>query len=126
MKNLFALMFLLLLASTGLHAQIKKNNDEALVKQVIIKFFDGVAALDTSVMKQHCTKDFLLLEDGEVWSLDTLANKLSPFRAVSFSRRNHLEFIRTEVKGATAWVAYNNAADMIINGQKMNVQWLES
>ena len=76
--------------------------------------------------KKYCTIDFLLLEDGDVWNMDTLANKLSPFKAVSFSRTNHLDFIRTQVKGNIAWVAYSNSADMVINGQKMNVQWLES
>ena len=119
-------MFFVLIASTVLHAQTKKSNNQVLVNQSITKFFDALATLDTNVMKQYCTTDFLLLEDGEVWNLDTLANKLRPFRAMSFSRTNHLNFIRTQVKGTTAWVAYHNAADMVINGQKMNVQWLES
>ena len=66
------------------------------------------------------------MEDGAVWNMDTLTNKLSPLKTISFSRTNHLDFIQTEVKGTTAWVAYNNTADMNVKGQKRNVRWLES
>ena len=97
-----------------------------MVNQTITKFFDAIAALDTKMMKEYTTKDFLLLEDGGVWNMDTLTNKLSPLKTISFSRTNHLDFIQTEVKGTTAWVAYNNTADMTVNGQKRNVRWLES
>ena len=112
--------------STCINAQTPKSNEQTMVNQTIIKFFDAIAALDTKMMKQYTTKDFLLLEDGAVWNMDTLTNKLSPLKTISFSRTNHLDFIQTEVKGTTAWVAYNNTADMNVNGQKRNVRWLES
>jgi ketosteroid isomerase-like protein len=126
MRKPFLLMLLLVAASSGLYAQIQKNNEQTKVNQAVIKFFNGIAALDAKMMRQYSTKDFLLLEDGAVWNMDTLTSKLDPLKAMSFSRTNHLDFIQTEIKGNTAWVAYNNTADMRVNGQKMNVQWLES
>lgn len=113
-------------AALFLNAQTQKNNEPAKVNQAVNRFFDGIAALDTKLMQQYTTKNFLLLEDGAVWNMDTLTKKLSPLKTMSFSRTNHLNFIRTEVTGSTAWVAYYNTADMSVNGQKMNVQWLES
>ncbi len=68
----------------------------------------------------------MLLEDGAVWNTDTLISKVNQLKALDFSRTNRLNFIRTEVKGNTAWIAYHNAADITINGQKMTMQWLES
>jgi hypothetical protein len=126
MRKLFLLSLFFIVASTCLTAQIQKSQEQAKVNQAVTGFFAGLAALDTRIMKQHTTKDFLLLEDGAVWNMDTLTSKLNPLKSGSFSRTNHLNFIHTEVKGNTAWVAYNNSAEMSVNGQKKNVQWLES
>lgn len=114
------------MASDCLNAQPQNDNERARVNQSVTKLFEGIAALDTKMIKQYSTKDFLLLEDGAVWNMDTLTSKLNQLKGLSFSRINHLDFIQTEVEGNAAWVAYNNAADMIVNGQRMNVQWLES
>ncbi len=45
---------------------------------------------------------------------------------MTFKRTNNLNFIKTEVKGNTAWVYYNNTAEMTINGKQRNANWLES
>ena len=126
MGKSFLFMLLFIVASFCLKAQTQNSSEQAKVNQAVNKFFDGIAALDTKMMEQYTTKDFILLEDGAVWNMDTLTNKLSPLKTMSFSRTNHLDFIQTEIKGSTAWVAYNNTADMSVSGQTMNVQWLES
>jgi ketosteroid isomerase-like protein len=126
MRNVFLFMLLFLAASVCSNAQTQKSSEQGKVNQTITRFFDGIAALDIKAMKQCTTGDFLLLENGAVWNMDTLTNKLSPLKTAGFSRTNHLDFIQTEVKENTAWVAYNNAADINVNGQKRNVQWLES
>ena len=126
MRKPVLLTLFLMAASSCLLAQSSKSNEQAEVKEAVTKFFDCIATLDTKMMKQYLTKDFLLLENGAVWNMDTLVNKLNPLKAMSFSRTNHLDFIETEVKGNTAWVAYNNAADISAGGQKKNVQWLET
>ncbi len=77
-------------------------------------------------MKQYATDNFLLLENGAVWNMDTLINKLTRPKGRSFSQINHLDFMETEVTGSTAWVAYNNAADITIDGKTTTIKWLES
>ncbi len=126
MKKPFLLLSFLIVTATYLNAQTRNNSEQTKVNQTVIKLFDGIAALDMKMVGRHSTEDFLLLEDGAVWNMDTLASRLNPLKAVSFSRTNRLDFIRTEVEGNSAWVAYNNAADMVVNGQKRNIQWLES
>jgi ketosteroid isomerase-like protein len=125
-KKSFLCIPLFFAVSLCVHGQSQRTNEQEKVNQTVIKFFDGLAALDTKTMDQYITKDFLLLEDGAVWNMDTLIVKIGPLKTVSFSRTNHLNFIQTEVKGNTAWVAYNNAADMTVNGNKRSVQWVES
>ena len=127
MKKPFLSLSFLLVTAICLQAQTQNNNSEQTkVNQTVTRLFDGIAALDMGMVGRHSTKDFLLLEDGEIWNLDTLASKLAPLKSISFSRTNRLDFIRTEVKGTSAWVAYNNAADMTVNGQKKSIRWLES
>lgn len=119
--------FLMLIAfSLVAHAQKQKSTDEILVEQAIIKFFEGLATLDRTMMNNYTTKDFLLLEDGEVWNMDTLDNRISPLKNTKFARTNHFIFLRTEIKGNTAWTAYDNKADISVNDWKGTVHWLES
>ena len=109
-----------------LRAQTQNNSEKTKVNQTVTTLFDGIAALDTKMMKQSSTDDFLLLEDGAVWNMDTLIGKLTRLKGRSFSRINHLNFIETEITGNSAWVAYHNAADIVIDGKTRNVKWLES
>ena len=122
----FFLFMLCVVATLCVKAQTQSSNEQKEVNQAVLKFFDGIAALDAKMMQQYATKDFLLLENGAVWNMDTLAAKLSPLKTMNFTRINRLEFIRTDIKGDIAWVAYKNTAEMIVNGRKANRQWLES
>ena len=129
-KILLSLLFLFIV-TTYLNAQTQNSNEQTKIQQTIIQFFEGFSALDTTIIKQYSTKDFLLLENGSVWNLDTVAvhfNQLKDrLKGGSLTRINHLEFIQTEVKGNSAWVAYNNTADITYdNVQKRKLQWLES
>ena len=126
MGKLFFLLLFFFLAFSSPHIQAQKSDEKGMINQVLTRFFDGISALDVKLMKQYVTNDFLLLEGGDVWNMDTVAVYLNQLKTGSFSRTNYLDFIRTEIKGNTAWVAYKNTADMNIKGQKRNVQWLES
>ena len=75
-----------MVSSRCINAQTPKSNEQTMVNKTVAKFFDAIAALNTKMMKQYTTKDFLLLEDGAVWNMDTLTNKLSPLKTTSFSR----------------------------------------
>ncbi|MBJ6109589.1 nuclear transport factor 2 family protein [Hymenobacter sp. BT523] len=126
MKQSLVLMLLLFGAGLRSNAQAPMSAEQSKVNQAVTKFFDGLAALDTKTMKQYITTDFLLLEDGAVWNIDTLVNKIKPLKATGYTRVNHLNFFRTDVKGNTAWVAYDNAAEMSAGERKRSRQWLES
>lgn len=127
MRKPFLSLFFIAATATCLNAQTQNNNGEQIkVRQAVTKLFDGIAALDMKIIKMYSTKDFLVLEDGAVWNTDTLASQLNQLKDVSFSRTNYLDFIQTEVKGNSAWVAYKNTADITVSEQKLSIQWLES
>ena len=124
MRKCFFFLMILFTASTMLHAQGK--DEQVSVNHVINDIFDGIATLNIEKIKQNCTSDFMLLENGAVWNTDSISKRLNQLKSISFTRNNHIDFIRTEVNGDAAWVAYNNMADMTVNGEKRMVQWLES
>ena len=96
------------------------------IEATIIRFFDGLSEVNPAKLKEHCTADFLLLEVGEVWNMDTLISKISRMRHVNFKRVNTFSFIRTEQQGDIAWTSYHNTADFAVDDRKRSVNWLES
>ncbi len=119
-KIFFAILFIGSLHASG------QNAEQTKVNQSLVKLFDALAALDIDGIKAFSAKDLMVLESGVVWNLDTLAQKVDNLKGTSFSRTNHLDFIRTEINGNSAWVAYYNTADMIVNGEEIHKKWLES
>lgn len=113
-------------SSFTLSAQKDMSHEQRRVNETVTKLFDGIAELDFSKIKRNTTEDVIVLESGAIWNMDSLTNRLEPLRKMNFKRTNDLNFIKTEVKGNTAWVIYNNTAKMSIDGKPRNANWLES
>lgn len=127
MRRNILLTLLLILQFYTTEAQARWTKKEQKVQQVVIDLFQTLTDRDFDKMKESCTIDFTVLENGIIWNLDTLQEKISLNKAIpDFNRVNTIEFTDTRIKGKTAWVSYHNRADYIRNGKKSYVQWLES
>ena len=120
MRQLIYFLLPLLLVSINTSAQ--KDSSETTV----IRFFDGLSELSETRLRETTTPDFILLEDGEVWNIDTLIAKIEPMKKQRFKRVNKFSFITTEEKGDIAWVSYHNTAEFTVNDKVQTVNWLES
>jgi ketosteroid isomerase-like protein len=121
------LNLLLILQFFTAEAQARWTKKEQKVQQVVTEMFQALADRDFGKLKANCTADIIVLENGVVWNLDTLQEKINLSKAIpDFNRVNTIEFADTRIKGKTAWVSYYNRADYIRNGKKSYVQWLES
>ncbi len=108
-------------------AQTRWTTKEQKVQQVVTDLFQALTDRDFDKLKVNCTADIIVLENGVIWSLDTLQDKIDLSKAIpDFNRVNTIEITDTRIKGKTAWVSYHNRADYIRNGKKSYVQWLES
>ena len=123
-KRLFTI-FLVVIINSSINAQ-KVPGEERKVQETITKLFDGIAELDFPKIRQSCTQDLLLLETGKIWTVDSLVKVLSLLRNASYKRDNIINFIKTDIKGSTAWTTYNNTANINMNGKQRSVTWLES
>ena len=116
------IILLLLTTTTSLFAQ----KDKLKIEAAVTSFFNGLSLIDADTLKHYSTADFHLLENGEIWTIDTLINKMALRKNIAFKRINNIDFIRIEQIGKTAWVSYKNTADITIGGNQQFVKWLES
>jgi ketosteroid isomerase-like protein len=120
---LFILFFLL----THISVFAQRTSDTESVQQTLTGFFDALADRNVERMTSFCTPDLIILEDGMLWNLDTLARLINNRGAITdFKRINKLDFVNTEIHKKTAWTYYRNHASITANGRNFQIDWLES
>lgn len=127
MKSMLLIFFTLI--STFLAAQ-QTSSDENQLHDLIQNSFDEIfSAYQAESLPKFYTEDFLLLEHGEVWTLDTIKSYLERARTNPNPtvRTNRFDFIETKIFGDRAWIAYHNYATISRDGQVIQeLYWLES
>ncbi len=111
-------------------AQSSIETDKSHIKELIIKSFDEIwSELNSKYIEKYYTKDFLLLENGEVWNNDSISNYLdnAVLKKPIPNRVNSIEFIEIKVFKGMAWIAYRNQAIFSIENKIIRkASWLES
>ncbi len=131
MKKIYLIFILSLIFQIKALAQNStKPNDAQEIQQLIQDSFDSLfSGYRAELLDSFYTPDFLLLEQGEVWDMDFIKTYLED-RSKNpnpVTRTNRFEFIKTEVFGERAWVAYHNWATFTKEGTApREVYWLES
>jgi hypothetical protein len=126
MKTWITSLFLLLVSPS--FAQLPVLTDEQQLHALIEESFDVIfSEYQTSRMSEFYTPDFLLLEQGEIWDRAIIEAKLAGGKNKPKIRTNQFEFIKTEIEGNRAWIAYHNWAFFAKEGEPVReVYWLES
>ncbi len=126
MKKIVVLAICFLACFGYAHAQQNLSAQQKAVQETVVAVFDALAKRDTVTMKLYCTNDLLILEDKEVWTLDTLTLKVGQNKDTGYSRINSMDFIETKIQGKTAWTCYYNQANINRRGKQIMVRWLET
>ncbi len=129
-KIALTLLFPLIFQITALAQNSTKPNEAQEIQDLIQNSFDSLfSGYRVELLDRFYTPDFLLLEQGEVWEMDFIKTYLGD-RSKNpnpVTRTNRFEFIKTEVFGDRAWVAYHNWATFTKEGAAPHeVYWLES
>jgi len=122
MKGIFLIALLLLLSVLPTYAQAEKDS----IKHTIVQFFEGLSKVDPEHIKAYSSSDFYLLEDGEIWNMDTLIKAVTGGVNPGMQRINSFQFEKIEQTGSTAWVSYFNTAVFKLKDRQVTVKWLES
>ena len=100
--------------------------EKAEVQQVITRFFDALSVTNIPQMKAEVSDDFILLENGEIWTIDTLAYKISRPKPEGYLRQNSFDFLTTKIEKNRAYVYYKNKAEISSKTRNATIKWLES
>ncbi|MCL6260137.1 nuclear transport factor 2 family protein [Aquiflexum sp. TKW24L] len=129
MKKLYTII-LMICFTTISFGQSSIETDKSRIKELIIKSFDEIwSELNSKNIDKYYTKDFLLLENGEVWNNDSITNYLDNaiLRKPKPIRMNTIEIIEIRVANGMAWVAYQNYATFSTDNKIIRkANWLES
>ena len=90
----------------------------------VVAFFTALSEANHQGIRDSTAENFLVLEHGEVWSLDKL---LSVVRPKTTLRRNFFSVVSEDVRGDTVLVNYwNKALERSETGEERTRAWLES
>jgi hypothetical protein len=120
-----SLLLMLSLVALVLTAQ-PLTKQELSVQQTIIKLFDALSNSDTAGLRLHSTADVKFYEYGQVWTIDTLIQKLMFVKAADYKRTNKFDFVNTTINGNAAWATYYLQSEITRNGKQELVNWLET
>ncbi len=133
MKHLLKalLVFMLLLTSCNKQKEITTDNTEDFkaVEHLVQGIFDDVwGNKKAELLSKYHTNDFILLEQGEVWTNDTIANwcKSAKLSDEGVKRINSFDFFEAKKEGNRIWMAYHNYATIKKDTLERKLQWLES
>ncbi|MDP4580286.1 MAG: hypothetical protein NWS66_16575 [Saprospiraceae bacterium] len=129
MKRLSFIILMMFFKSISF-GQVSNETDKTLIKNLIIESFDEIwSKLDAKNIDKYYTKDFLLLENGEVWNNDSIKNYLdnAMLRKPNLKRMNSIEVIEIKIANKMAWIAYQNYATFSSDNKIIRkAHWLES
>jgi ketosteroid isomerase-like protein len=121
------LLIILLAIPPIVNAQELLTKDQQKVQQTVVDFFEALSNRDSISLKKYSTADIVLIEYGSIWNADTLIRKAIKLNTASdFKRTNTIDFISTTVTKNTAWASYNLFSEIIRDGKKVTIQWLET
>lgn len=129
MKRIFQIVVMFMsVAAIGQNSVETGSENE--IKELIKNSFQHIFSdLDLEALDDYCTEDFLLLETGEVWNMEKMRAYLKQAgeRKTEVKRINSFDFIKVEIEGKLASVAYYNKAEFKA-GEKVvrEVNWVES
>jgi len=116
MKHILALI-LLVIFSASTHA---KDNT---IFSPVSDLFSAVSNFDHEKMRASVDDSFLLLEHGEVWTIDDFVNVVKP---ADYIRTNYFSVINSRVEGDVALINYWNKANFKNTEKSADIYWLES
>lgn len=123
-------ILLMMFFTTISFGQVSNETDKTRIKNLIIESFDEIwSKLDAKNIDKYYTKDFLLLENGEVWNNDSIKNYLdnAMLRKPNLNRMNTIEVIEIKIANKMAWIAYQNYATFSSDNKIIRkAHWLES
>jgi hypothetical protein len=118
-------LFIVLLLSVGANAQT--TPEQKMVQQTVENMFATLTNADTTALKKIVTANVRFYEYGQVWTIDTLIQKVMQSKSITdFRRTNKFEFVSTTINNKAAWTTYYLQSEITRNGKQETIRWMET
>lgn len=122
MKHL--LLFIFLTISFTVFAQQKKDSVE--IVNLLIKDYKTLGTWDINTHIKNCTKNYLLIENGEIWDMKKESEYFIKNANRTIDRKNYFDIKYIRVSGNNAYAVYNLKSDITEKGVLTIMKWVES
>ena len=96
-----------------------------MLKKILTDYFDGIKTQDLNKLNSLTTNDFMLFEDGRIWTNDSLVRTNPKIRSIQ--RNWTFDFIKVDMDNLSGDIIYYNHGDFVINDTiQRKREWLES
>jgi hypothetical protein len=103
----------------------QKKDDPEILKKILTDYFDGIKTQDLEKLNSLTTSDFVLFEDGVIWTNDSLVTMKEKFS--SFKGAWKFDNISVNIDESSGYIVYFNQGDFVFNDTiKIKIDWLES
>jgi hypothetical protein len=100
------------------------NDDTEKMKTTLTNFFNGIETQDFGKLKMATTTDFVIYEDGLVWSLDSVFMNIK--RNMPFSVKYQMTNLKIYADSHSGDATYLNHADFSFKAGNLSLDWIES
>jgi hypothetical protein len=117
---------LCLALAIGCRPSGRAEDEVAGVRQALDRFFAAISSFDYPALRAAGTSDYVLLEDGLLWNMDSLVSTVQDLQKGGLTITYTLEDLRPTIAGPVAWATYRNRG--ILSGPKGadTLRWVES
>ncbi|MGJ8744853.1 nuclear transport factor 2 family protein [Polaribacter sp.] len=123
MKNITILWLIQVLFFSA--CQEKKEDQAAQLKDVLVGYFDGIETRDFKKMSALTTEDFIIYEDGVIFTNDSIFKMIESFP--KYTAKYKFEKLNIQVDQSSGNIHYLNHANFVFNDTtKVAFDWLES
>ncbi len=121
------LVVMLIALLTGFQLNPQKDTEEEKVQAAIGNFFQSIEKYDYDGIRNACTGDFVIFENGVRMSCEDFIGFLKNYENMGAEMMNYqLDKFTAEVKGRNAWVTLDNKGTGRMGEQRLEFNWLES
>ena len=129
--RLFPVFFVILFISCQTSQNQQAGPDESNqaqaeeVEAVLTSFFDAISDYDYQALRDITAEDYVLIENGPIWTVDSLINVVQEFEdntTISYE----LTEMETTIEEDMAWMTYKNYGHFKMPDGERNFDWTES
>jgi ketosteroid isomerase-like protein len=103
----------------------QKKDDPQILKNILSNYFEGIKTQDLQKLNSLTTSDFVLFENGRIWTNDSIATIKDKFN--SFTGEWKFENMKVNIDQSSGDIVYFNHGELTFNDTlKMKFDWLES